>query len=231
MEFTEDIRNKEKPNSIFEDMYRYPELARILGIPRFIIERYPWGASALNNMLQLKDVDVSLLGYPGFNYPILISEKFKEVYRDKLYLEIRNTAKDGSVKKGSMIECIAEFINFSYTEKSELYDAQVLRQLSNQFINLHPDILSKSIEELKSEFKHITCHSGIEQWYKDREFTTYRGQLIKDGISVVISDSFRKTKEGLEKWSTIDLVISKEELRKLGITPIHTINVPRIKIN
>ena len=130
-----------------------------------------------------------------------------------------------------MIECIAKFINFSYTEKSELYDAQVLRQLSNQFINLHPDILTKSIEELKSEFKHITCHSGIEQWYKDKEFTTYRGQLIKDGISVVISDSFRKTKEGLEKWSTIDLVISKEELRKLGITPIHTINVPRIKIN
>ena len=112
MEFTEDIRNKEKPNSIFEDMYRYPELARILGIPRFIIERYPWGASTLNNMLQLKDVDVSLLGYPGFNYPILISEKFKEVYRDKLYLEIRNTAKDGSVKKGSMIECIAKFINY-----------------------------------------------------------------------------------------------------------------------
>ena len=135
------------------------------------------------------------------------------------------------MKKGSMIECIAKFINFSYTEKSELYDAQVLRQLSNQFINLHPDILTKSIEELKSEFKHITCRSGIEQWYKDKEFTTYRGQLIKDGISVVISDSFRKTKEGLEKWSTIDLVISKEDLRKLGITPIHTINVPRIKIN
>lgn len=226
MEFTEDIRNEEKPKSIFEDKYRYPELARILGVYPFIIERYPWGISTMNNMLQLKDVDVSILGLPGFKYPVLISEKFKGVYRDKLYLEIRNTAKDGSAKKGSMIECIAKFINFSYTEKSELYDAQALRQLSNQFINLHPDILSKSIEELKGEFKHITCRSGREQWYKDKEFTTYKGQLIKDSISVVISDSFKETKERVEKWSTIDLAISKEVLSELGIKPIYIINGP-----
>lgn len=215
--FEDYIEKFEVPRAKFEDMYRYPELARQL-MSHFIINRYNFGESIKNNMLQMRDIDISIYGIPNTSFPIAISEKFKGKYYDKLYLEIRT-----GEKRGYMLESLAGLINFSYNERSELYSAQKLKELTESFIDMNSYILTTSIEDLKKRaIRRQTC-AGQDQWYIGNNFFVYKGQIIEN-ISLVITDNINRKGE---RWSNIEIVISKETLKKLGISPKFIIETVR----